>query len=130
MRIMRQASTIQIITDQKQLENVEYLKYLVSMMTHDAKCTLEMKSRLAMAKEAFNKQKAYFTSKVGLNLRKKQVKCYIWSTAFYVAETCTLQQVDQKYLERYEMWHWRRVEISWNNHARNEKRITNNQAGR
>jgi len=87
MRITRQASTIQIIIEQKQLENVEYFKYLVSMMTYDAKCTLEMKSRIAMAKEAFNKQKAYFTSKVDFNLRKEQVKCYIWSTAFYSAET-------------------------------------------
>jgi hypothetical protein len=31
-------------------------------------------------------------------LRKNLVKCYIWSIAFYGAETSTLQKVDQKYL--------------------------------
>jgi hypothetical protein len=35
-----------------------------------------------------------------LNLRKKLVKCYIWSMAFYGAETWTLRAADQKYLER------------------------------
>jgi hypothetical protein len=112
IRITSQASTIQIIIDQKQLENVEYFKYLGSMMTYDAKCTLEIKSRIVMAKEAFNKKKAYFTSKVDLHLRKIPVKCYIWSTAFYGAETWALLKLDQKYLERSEMWHWRRMEIS------------------
>ena len=40
-----------------------------------------------MAKAALNKKKTLFTSKLDLNLRKKLVKCYIWSTALYGAET-------------------------------------------
>jgi hypothetical protein len=59
----------------------------------------EVKSRIVMAKTAFNKKKSLFTGKVGLNLRKKLVKCYIWSIALYGAETWTLRKVDQKYLE-------------------------------
>jgi hypothetical protein len=31
-----------------------------------------------------------------LEMRKKLVKCYIWSTALYGAETWTLQAVDKK----------------------------------
>jgi len=55
------------------------------------------------------------------NSRKKLVKCYIWSIALSGAETWTLQQVGQKYLESYEMWCWRRMEkISWINHVQNE----------
>jgi hypothetical protein len=40
-----------------------------------------MKSRIAMAKAAFNKERALFTSKMDLELRKKPVESYIWSTA-------------------------------------------------
>jgi hypothetical protein len=40
-----------------------------------------------MAKAAFNKNRNPFTSKLDLNLRKKLVKCYIWSMALYGAET-------------------------------------------
>jgi hypothetical protein len=65
------------------------------MTTNDARCTREIKSRTAMAKTAFNKKK-HFTSKLGLNLRKKLAKCYVWSTALYGAETWILRKVDKK----------------------------------
>ena len=42
--------------------------------------------------------------------------------ALYGAETWTLRAADQKYLESFEMWCWRRMEkISWTNHVRNEE---------
>ena len=50
-----------------------------------------------MAKAAFSKKKTLFTSKLDLNLRKKLIKCYIWSMALYGAETWTLRAADQKY---------------------------------
>jgi hypothetical protein len=53
MRISRQTSPIQIVIDQKQLENLEYFNYLGSMITNDVRCTHEIKSRIAMAKAAF-----------------------------------------------------------------------------
>ena len=50
------------------------------------------------------------------------MRCYIWSTALYGAETWTLRAVDQKHLESFEMWCWRRMEkISWTDHVRNEE---------
>jgi len=42
--------------------------------------------------------------------------------ALYGAETWTLRAADQKYLESFEMWYWRRMEkISWTDYVRNEK---------
>jgi len=74
-----------------------------------------------MAEAAFNKKRALFTSTLGLELRKKLVKCYVWSIALYGAETWTLRAVDQKHLESFEMWCWRRMEkISWTDHVRNK----------
>ena len=55
-----------------------------------------------MAKAAFNKKGALFTSTLDLELRKKLVKCYIWSIALYGAETWMLRAVDQKHLESFE----------------------------
>jgi hypothetical protein len=69
--------------DQKQLENVECFKYLGSMLTSDGRCICEIESRIAMAKAAYNKNRALFTSKMDLELRKKIVECYIWSIALY-----------------------------------------------
>jgi hypothetical protein len=46
--------------DQKQLENVECFKYLGSVLTNDGRCTCEIKSRIAMAKAAFNKIMTFY----------------------------------------------------------------------
>jgi hypothetical protein len=57
---------------------------------------------------------------LNFELRKKLVKCFIWSIAFYDAETWTLRAVDQKHLESFEMWYWRKMEkIRWTDHVRN-----------
>jgi hypothetical protein len=75
MRISRQPFPVKIMIEQKQLENVESFKYLDSMLTNDVRCTCDIKSRIAMAKAAFNKNRALFTRKMDLELRKKLVKC-------------------------------------------------------
>jgi hypothetical protein len=59
---------------------------------------ISVKYRIAMAKEAFNKKRALFTSTLDLKLRKKLAKCYVWSIALYGVEIWTLRAVDQKYL--------------------------------
>jgi hypothetical protein len=41
----------------------------------------------------FKKKKNFFSSKLDLNVRKKLIKCYMWSIALYSAETLILQKV-------------------------------------
>ena len=74
-------------------------KYLDSMLTDDGRYTCEIKSRIVIAKAAFNKKKNSFSSKLDLKLRKKLVKCYVWSMALYGAETWTIRATDQKHLK-------------------------------
>jgi len=92
------------------------------VLTKDGRFTCEIKSRISMAKAAVNKKRALFTITLDLELRKKLVNCYIWSIALYGAETWTIRAVDQKHMESFEMWCWRRMEkISWTDRVRNEK---------
>ena len=53
------------------------------------------------------KNRTLFTSTLDLELRKKLVKCYIWSIALYGAETWTLRAVDQKQLESFAGEGWK-----------------------
>jgi hypothetical protein len=59
----------------KQLEYVEYLKCLGSMITNDVSCTYEIKARIAMAKEAFNKQQI-FHRQIGLKFKEETNKVH------------------------------------------------------
>ena len=113
---------VRFLPDMKVLDICMSKRNKGSILTNDGRCTCEIKSRIAMAKAAFNKKKkTLFTTKLDLNLRKKLVKCYIWSMVLYGAETWTLWAADLKYLESFEMWCWRRMEkISWTDHVRNE----------
>jgi hypothetical protein len=73
------------------------------------------------AKEAFNRKILLLTSKHYIELRKKLVRCYVWSIALYGSETWTLRKLEQRYLESFEMWCWRRVEkIKWSEKVTNE----------
>ena len=45
---------------------------------------------------------------------KRLVKCFVWSVALNSAETRTLRRNEQKRLEAFAMWIWRRMErLKW-----------------
>jgi uncharacterized protein (DUF1919 family) len=106
MRMSKQPYRVQVIFNQKQLKNLKFFKYLGNMTTNSARCTHEIKDRIAMAKAEFKKKIIFFTSKVDLSLSKKLAKSYIWSRTLHGAEMWTFRQVDQKYLKNFELW-WR-----------------------
>jgi hypothetical protein len=83
IRISRKPSPVQIITDQKQLANVDHFEYLGSMITNDARCTRKIEIQDCHVKAAFNKKQTLFTNKLDLNLRKKLVNFCAWSIALY-----------------------------------------------
>jgi len=58
--------------------------------------TCEIKFRIGKTKAAFHKKKALSTCKMELHLRRKLLKCYIWSIGVYGAKVWTLREVDNK----------------------------------
>jgi len=56
------------VTEEKQPENVEYFRYLVSMITNDTIYTPEIKSRIVMAKAAV---KTPFHQQIGLKFKEE-----------------------------------------------------------
>jgi len=70
MRISRQPSPVQFMTDQKQQKNVEYFNYFRSVITNCARCTRDSKYRIATEKVACNKKADSFQHQIGLKLKK------------------------------------------------------------
>jgi hypothetical protein len=55
-------------------------------------------------------------------LRKKLIKCNIWSISLYGAKLWTLRVVDHNYLESFKMWCWKKMEqISRTDFVRNKE---------
>ena len=59
------------------LKEVDHLKYHESVLTRDSYCTKEIKVRIFITKEAFNREISLLTSKLNIDLAKKLIRCYI-----------------------------------------------------
>jgi hypothetical protein len=59
LRISRQPFQLQIEIGLKQLEIVEYFKYLDSLITSGTRYKREIKAKISMEKAAFNRKKTF-----------------------------------------------------------------------
>jgi hypothetical protein len=57
--IPKQTPPVQVMADEKELENVEYFNCLGDVITNDARHTGENKSRIAMEQAEFKKKNLY-----------------------------------------------------------------------
>ncbi|KAJ4429533.1 hypothetical protein ANN_21702 [Periplaneta americana] len=69
----------------------------------DIETSQEVKRRIAIAKEAFNRKRSIFYGPLEKELRKRLVKCFVRSVDLYEAETWTLRRSEEKRLEAFEM---------------------------
>jgi hypothetical protein len=96
---------------QKQLQNVEFFKYLGSKLTNDGRCTCEIKSRIAMEKAAFSRKWA------GCKIEDETSKMLHLEYSFIM-----YRAIDQKHLESFEIWWLRKMEKnSCTDRVRNEE---------
>ena len=66
---------------------VNTFKYLGFTITPDAKCTFEIKKRIALSKDTFTKMKTIFTNRnIKLNTKFVTMKAYVWSVLLYGSE--------------------------------------------
>jgi hypothetical protein len=110
----KDGAAMNIFIEGGKVEQVSKFKYLGSWITEDGRTETEVKERIGMAKEAFNKRKELLKRKMNRELKKRNVKTVIWSVALYAAETWTLRKEEMRRINALEMWLWRRMEkISW-----------------
>ena len=113
---------INIKVDGKKIEQVVKFKYLGAILSEDGRCLEDVKVRIGMAKDAFNKRKELLTKRFSKSVKKRIVKTLIWSVAMYACETWTLRKEEIDRLNALEMWIWRRMErVSWSEKKTNEQ---------
>ena len=97
------------------VKQVASFKYLGSLITEDARCEVEVKKRIGIAKKTFSDMRNPLTNrKLSIRTRKNMMKTYIWSTLLYGVESWTLSGRLVRRLEAMEMWLWRRMmKVPW-----------------
>ena len=109
-----EGEVIKITVDGRIIEQVSSFKYLGSVISEDGRSNKEVITRIALAKEAFNRRRELLTKSWNRGLKKRMVKILVWSVVLYGCETWTLLQADIGKLQALEMWLWRGMEkVSW-----------------
>ena len=106
----------------EKINQVQKFKYLGYIITSDGKCVTEIKRRIGMAKDSFNKMKPILKNRnITLLTKLKVIKSYVWSILLYGCECWTITKDTEKRLEAVEMWFIRRLlGISWKEKKTNE----------
>ena len=76
-----------------------------------------------MARGAFNNTSKVITStKIPISTRLRLIKCYVWSTLSYGAETWTISKKLAGRINAFEMWtHRKMLRLSYAKHKTNEE---------
>ena len=74
MRISRRKGSVLNITEGKNVEQVKNFRYLGVIITEDGRCDVEIKTRIGMAKDAFNKRRGLLSQRMERKLKKKIIK--------------------------------------------------------
>ena len=106
---------INIAIDGQQIEQVTSYMYLGSLITEDGRCEKEIKRRIMIARTTFTNMRTLLSCRgINLKTRLRAIKCYIWPTLLYGAETWTITKSLLSRLDAFEMWVYRRIlKISW-----------------
>src|SRR6476469_9796522 len=91
------------------VEQVSKFRYLGSLISGDGRCLDDVKTRIGIAKDAFNKRKELLTRSIRVDLRKRLVKTLVWPVVLYGCETWIIRTEEINRLNAFEMRVCRRM---------------------
>ena len=99
-----------LISKGEQSKQITKFKCLGYIITSDGKCTNEIRKRIPIAKDTFQKIKSVFTNRnIKMNTKIRVMKTYVWSVLLYGCECWTINKERERQLAAVEMWFIRRM---------------------
>src|SRR5688572_9395707 len=92
-------SVVNITINGQRVEQVESFKYLGAIISEDRRSLNDVKTRIALAKDAFNKRKELLTKGLSRTLKMRLVKVLVWPVVLDGCETWTLRRAASYKLE-------------------------------
>lgn len=94
----------------EEIKKVDNFVYLGSVLNAHWDHTVEIKSRIEIARSTFTKMRPLLCcGDLSLTTKLRIVKCYVYSVLLYGAEAWTLTQTSEKKIGSFEMWIYRRL---------------------
>ena len=110
--------TCHININNETIKQVEKFKYLGSTIKSDGRNDAEIKIRIGMAKDAFQKMEKVIKNKnITIETRNRILQCYVIPILTYGSECWTISPNMERKLEATEMWFHR----SWKDHVTNDE---------
>ncbi|GFO00735.1 craniofacial development protein 2 [Plakobranchus ocellatus] len=111
-----------LVSKGEKIKQVTKFKYLGYLITSDGRCTSEIRKRIAMAKDTFQKRKPILANRnIRMTTKIRIIKTYVWSVLLYGSECWTINNEIERKLEAVEMRFIRRtMRISWTENKSNE----------
>ena len=83
-----------------QIKQVDYFKYLGNWIASDGRSDRDIRCRISKAKQAFMDMRNQLCAKIiGLEVRERLLKCYIWSVLLYGCESWTISKGTSYYIK-------------------------------
>ena len=89
--------------DGQVVEQMNNFRYFELLILDYGTCTADIKNRIAIEKNAFNKRRELLSKRMSKDLEKKVIKTIVWSVALYESETWIMIMYERDRLEAFEM---------------------------
>ena len=94
---MQSSSTFEINIDQSRLKHVNVFKYPGTMLLEDGRCEKEIRSRIALSKQAFNKLRNILTKKnLSYQIIERVLQCSVYPVLTYGYEAWVMSKAVEK----------------------------------
>ena len=97
------------------LETVSDFIFLGSKITADGDCSHEIKRRLLLGRKVMSNLYSIFKSRdITLPTKVRLVKAMVFPVVMYECESWTIKKAEQRRIDAFELWCWRRLlGVSW-----------------
>ena len=97
------------------IQAVDSFKFLGSKVTTNGDSSTDIRARIAMGRSTTtNLGNVWRSPAINIHTKVRLAKALVWSVALYGCESWTLKKEDERRLEAFEMWLWRRIlNVRW-----------------
>ena len=122
-----QAPVCSVAVNSVQIKQIDHFKYLGSSITSDGRSDMDIRCSIGQAKQTFMDMNNLLGARsLGMGVRKRLLKCYIWSVLLYGCKSLTINKNMEQRLKATEIWVWRKMmRISWTEKLTNDVVLTN-----